>query len=56
MRIENRSNRVYSYDENSPVYKSENSRVYYAMDEILNRRVCLKILSLGINNEAFLKK
>ena len=45
MRIENRQNRTYSYDDQSPLYAGENSHVYYAMDETFCRKVCLKIVS-----------
>ncbi|MBE7036162.1 MAG: serine/threonine protein kinase [Ruminococcaceae bacterium] len=45
MRIENRQNRTYSYDEQVPLYTGENSSVYYAMDETFSRKVCLKIVS-----------
>lgn len=46
MRIENTQKHIYNYDENKPIYSSDNSKVYIADDIVFNRKVCLKIIYL----------
>jgi len=44
MRIESVQKHSYIYDESRCIYKSENSTVYEAIDEMMNRKVCLKVV------------
>jgi len=55
MRIQNNQSRSYSYDEKNPIYKGQNSSIYNAVDEMFNRRVCLKIIT-GVNDGASVKR
>ena len=57
MRIENNQNHIYNFDENKPIYEGNATKVYNAIDEVLNRRVCLKIISykdLGSNGKSLI--